>query len=176
MRETHKLCFSYPLRAKLVPCARSLAYQKSKAAAHFDWPLWATFHITRTFAPHYVIMEKGLLRAAQERANKIASLYTEMAVESDDGVSDIIRAAASSLGYAEIRLLQETAVIAFVTGSDVFLSISTGGGKLLCYAVVPRVLEMLRGNDTSQSVVILVSPARKTNCALRALRGYIFCS
>ena len=51
MRETHKMCFSYPLQAKLVPCARSLAYQKSKAAAHFDWPLWATFHITRIFAP-----------------------------------------------------------------------------------------------------------------------------
>ena len=71
-------------------------------------------------------------------------MYTEMAVESDDSVSDIIRAAASSLGYAEIRLLQETAVRAFVTGSDVFLSISTGGGKSLCYAVLPRVLDMLR--------------------------------
>ena len=29
-------------------------------------------------------------------------MYTEMAVESDDSVSEIIRAAASSLGYAEI--------------------------------------------------------------------------
>ena len=77
-----------------------------------------------------------------------------MAVESDDSVSDTFRAA-SSLGYAEIRLLQETAVRAFVTGSDVFLSISTGGGKSLCYAVLPRVLDMLRGNDTSQSLVIL---------------------
>ena len=74
-----------------------------------------------------------------------------MAVESDDSVSDIIQAAASSLGYAEIRLLQETAVRAFVMGSDVFLSICTGGGKSLCYAVLPRVLDMLRGNDTPQS-------------------------
>ena len=74
-----------------------------------------------------------------------------MAVDSDDSVSDIIRAAASSLGYAEIRLLQDTAVRAFVTGSDVFLSISIGGGKSLCYAVLPRVLDMLRGNDTSVS-------------------------
>ena len=44
-----------------------------------------------------------------------------MAVEGDDNISEIIRAAASSLGYAEIRLLQETAVRAFVTKSDVFL-------------------------------------------------------
>ena len=58
-------------------------------------------------------------------------MYTEMAVESNDSVSDIIRAAASSLGYAEIRFLQETAVRAFVTGSDIFLSIPTGGGKAL---------------------------------------------
>ena len=86
-------------------------------------------------------------------------VYTELAVESDNSVSEIIRAAASSLGYAEIRLLQETAVRAFVTGSDVFLSISTGGGKLLCYAVLPRVFNMLRGNGTPQSLVIFVSPA-----------------
>ena len=79
-----------------------------------------------------------------------------MAVESDDSVSEIIRAAASSLGYAEIRLLQETAVRAFMTGSDVFLSILTDGGKSLCYAVLPRVFDMLWGNDTSQSLVILV--------------------
>ena len=78
-------------------------------------------------------------------------MYTEMAVESDDSISDIIQAAASSLVYAEIRLLQETAVGAFVMGSDVFLSIPTGGGKSLCYAVLPRVFDMLRGNDTTQS-------------------------
>ena len=86
-------------------------------------------------------------------------MYTEMAVERDDSISNIIRAASSSLGYAEIRLLQETVVRAFVTGSDVFQSIPTGGGKLLCYAVLPRVFDMLRGNDRPQSLVILVSPA-----------------
>ena len=80
-------------------------------------------------------------------------MYTEMAVESDDSVSEIIRAAASSLGYAEIRLLEETAVRAFVTRSDIFLSIPTGGGKSLCYAVLPRVCDMLRGNDTPVSGV-----------------------
>ena len=84
-------------------------------------------------------------------------MYTEMAVESNDSVSDIIRVAASSLGYAEIRFLQETAVRAFVTGSDVFLSIPTGGGKSLCYAMLSRVFDMLRDNDTPQSLVIFVS-------------------
>ena len=98
-------------------------------------------------------------------------MYTEMAVESDDSVSEIIRATTSSLGYAEIRLLQETVLRAFVTGSNVFLSIPTGGGKSLCYAVLPRVLDMLRGNGTPQSLVIVVS----LYYYVRALRGYIFC-
>ena len=98
-------------------------------------------------------------------------MHTEMAVESNDSVSVIIEAAASSLGYAEIRLLQETAVRAFMMGSDVFLSIPTGGGKSLCYAVLPCMLDMLQGNDTPQSLVIVVSPLYV--CALRC---YIFCS
>ena len=44
-------------------------------------------------------------------------------------------------------------------GLDSRLSIPTGGGKSLCYAMLPRVFDMLRGNDTPQSLVILVSPA-----------------
>ena len=47
---------------------------------------------------------------------------------------------------------------AFGTGSDVFLSIPTGGVRSLCYAVLPRVFDMPRGNDTPQSLVIVVSP------------------
>ena len=95
-------------------------------------------------------------------------MYTEMAVESDDSVSEIFRAAANSLGYAEKRLLQETAVRAFVTGSDVFLSIPTGDGKSLCYAVLPRVFDMLRGNDKPQSTRLSSGSLMKnTNCPLR---------
>ena len=96
-----------------------------------------------------------------------------MAVECDDSVNNIIQAAASSLGYAEIRLLQETAVRVFMTGSDVFLSIPTGVGKSLCYAVLPRVLDMLRGNDTSQPLVILVSAALMKD-QLRIARLHFF--
>ena len=101
-----------------------------------------------------------------------------MAVESDDSVSNIIRAAASSLGYAETCLLQETAVRAFVTGSDVFLSIPTGGGKSLCYAVLPRVFDMLRSSDTPQSLVILfVSPAlMKDQLRIARIARLHFCS
>ena len=53
-------------------------------------------------------------------------------LKNNDSVTEVIRVAASCLGYEEIRRLQETAVRAFVAGSDVFLSIPTGGGKSLC--------------------------------------------
>ena len=101
-------------------------------------------------------------------------VYRNGSGELYDTVSEIIRAAASSLGYAEIRLLQETAVRAFVTGSAVFLSIPTGGGKSLCYAVLPRVFDILRGNDTLQSMVTVRQSFTRSRIA--RLRGYIFCS
>ena len=48
--------------------------------------------------------------------------------------------------YPEIRChLQETAVRAFVTGRNVFVSIPMSDGKSLCYSVLPSVLDILRG-------------------------------
>jgi superfamily II DNA helicase RecQ len=61
-----------------------------------------------------------------------------MAGSSDDRVTIVIRAAAKPLGYEEIRGLQQTALRAFMAGSNVFLSIPMGGGKSLCYAVLPQ--------------------------------------
>ena len=83
--------------------------------------------------------------------------HTKMALESDDSVSGIIRAAASSLGYAEIRLLlvQETAVRAYVTGSDVFLSVPTGSKwqvAVLC-SVSSRVRHASGQRHTTLSVM-----------------------
>ena len=62
-----------------------------------------------------------------------------------ESVTDVIRIAAESMGYPELRRLQETAVRAFVTGRDVFVSIPMSGGKSLCYSVLPSVLDILRG-------------------------------
>ena len=79
-------------------------------------------------------------------------------LENNDSVTEVIQVVASCLGYEETRHLQETAVRAFVAESNNFLSIRTGGGKSLYYAVLPCVFDMLRGNDTPQSLVIVVSP------------------
>ena len=63
----------------------------------------------------------------------------------EESVTDAIRVAAESMGYPELCHLQETAVRAFVTGRDVFVSISTSGGKSLCYSVLSSVFNILRG-------------------------------
>ena len=67
-----------------------------------------------------------------------------------ESVTDVIWVAAESMEYPELCHLQETAVRAFVTGRDAFVSIPTGGGKSLCYSVLPNVFDILRGGGKPQ--------------------------
>ena len=53
---------------------------------------------------------------------------------------------------------QLEAVREFVSGKDVFVSLPTGGGKSLCYAVLPAVFDILHQRSTSTSMIIVVSP------------------
>ena len=61
------------------------------------------------------------------------------------------------MGCSCLRPLQEEAVRRFVEGRDVFVSFPTGGGKSLCYSVLPLVFDKLR-KTADQSLVIVVSP------------------
>ena len=80
-----------------------------------------------------------------------------MAAGPDLDLLATVRKAASSLGYPLLREEQELAILSFVSGNDVFVSLPTGYGKSLCYAVLPRVFDLLRG-VANRSVVIVVSP------------------
>ena len=55
-----------------------------------------------------------------------------------------VGAAASSLGYERLTELQKKAILSFVSGNDVFVSLPTGYGKSVCHALLPRVCDILR--------------------------------
>ena len=55
----------------------------------------------------------------------------------DFQLREIISAAVGALGYDSIKPEQELALLSFLQGHDVFVSLLTGYGKSLCYAALP---------------------------------------
>ena len=68
----------------------------------------------------------------------------------------IIVKAAGSLGYT-LKPEQKQALLKFVGGQDVFVSLPTVFGKSLCYILLPRIFDLLRGVE-NKCIVIVVSP------------------
>ena len=74
-----------------------------------------------------------------------------MATASD--IREIVGRAAASLGYSKLKPEQEQAILAFVSGKDVFVALPTGYGKSLCFAA-----PCVRLAERSRETVIVVSP------------------
>ena len=51
-----------------------------------------------------------------------------------------------TMGLQTLKPKQKEAVMAFLAGSDVFVTLPTGYGKLIIYAVLPGVFDRLKGN------------------------------
>ena len=66
-------------------------------------------------------------------------------------IDAVIADSARLLGFEKLKDKQVKAVKAFVSGSDVFVSLPTGYGKSVIYAVLPPVFDTLRGSLTLQS-------------------------
>ena len=72
-------------------------------------------------------------------------------------LASILRRAASALGYSALKAEQEQAITHFVNGNDVLVSLPTGYGKSLCFALLPRVFDILR-DEHGKAIVLVISP------------------
>ena len=68
----------------------------------------------------------------------------------------IVEDAAGSLGYQDLREQQKDAILTFLEGNDVFVALSTGYGKSLCYGCLPAAFDSLRSE--AKSIMIVISP------------------
>ena len=59
---------------------------------------------------------------------------------------------AAKFGYEGLRVEQKSVIEAFVGGHDVFAALPTGYGKSLCFAILPVLYDILRGNSDPTTI------------------------
>ena len=72
-----------------------------------------------------------------------------------DAIESALMKSASEMGYPSVKPQQREAILSFVSGKDVFVSLPTGYGKSLCFGCLPLIFKELR---KEQCIVIVVSP------------------
>ena len=78
-------------------------------------------------------------------------------------VKSALRVATAMLEYKELKDKQKEAIKAFASRKDVFVSLPTGYGKLLCYQILPVLFDALRNctkNKRACTMVITFWPIR----------------
>ena len=92
---------------------------------------------------------------------KVTVSFLSKDVEKSE-LDGLVRKAAESMGYVSVKDEQLGAVLAFLQGRDVFVSMPTGSGKSLCFVLIPCVVDLLRTYlgipYNHRSMMIVVSP------------------
>ena len=69
---------------------------------------------------------------------------------------------AKMLGYENVKNSQKEAISAFLQGKDVFVSLPTGSGKSLCFALISGTVDLIKSflglSLNRKSVTIVISP------------------
>ena len=73
-------------------------------------------------------------------------------------VESTLRAIGKSHGYVEIKEKQRDAILAFVSGKDVFVSLPTGYGKSFCYQCLPLLFDIPQSHEVGTSIAVVVTP------------------
>ena len=79
--------------------------------------------------------------------------------------------ACQRLGYTKLKDEQFRTVRDVLSGLDTFVSLPTGYGKSLCYAILPWAFDELR-NTEKASIVLVVSPL--VSLTTEQVRAYSF--
>ena len=69
-----------------------------------------------------------------------------------------VKEASESIGISKLKDEQKDALVAFVSGRDVFVSLPTGFSKSLCYSCLPGVFARLRNTEYSSDSSIELFP------------------
>ena len=63
-------------------------------------------------------------------------------MDREHALAEVVR----TMGLQTLKPKQKEAVMAFLAGSEVFVTLPTGCGKSIIYAVLPGVFDRLKGN------------------------------
>ena len=73
------------------------------------------------------------------------------------GIVALTEGLVTSMGYSSLKYKQLDALDAFLKGHDVFVSLPTGYGKSLIFAMLPSLFDLVKGRAESR-IATVVSP------------------
>jgi len=90
-----------------------------------------------------------------------------------DDLQSVILDCAKLLGYTSLKEKQNEAICAFIEGCDIFVSLPTGYGKSLIYAILPLVFDKIRGKGME---ICCFSYHNSELCSLKVHAEVLYCA